>query len=303
MISRIFLEEVNGEYQGAAWPFRSGFQSGIVRLAWLPDGSLVTGETNRGWGSAGEEAMGLERLVWNNKLPFEMLAVRAMADGFEIEFTKPVDKRLAEDLASYSIESFIYKYQGVYGSPPVGNLKGNVTGVKVSDDGLKARIVVANLRKNFIHTITLDGIRDKENGKLLHPTAYYTLNNIPNGDKLDLKAMSTKNSTATALKNAKPNVNLKTATAAVKKVLTYEEVKPLLMKNTCSACHNPNVKQVGPAFKDIAKRKYTIEEIMQLIKNPKPEHWPEYSTPMPPMPQVSATDARMIASWITSLNK
>ncbi|MEJ7559771.1 MAG: c-type cytochrome [Pedobacter sp.] len=303
IVSRIFLEEVNGESQGAAWAFRSGFQSGIVRLAWLPDGSLVTGETNRGWGSAGEETMGLERLVWNNNIPFEMLAIRAKPDGFEIEFTKPVDKKLAEDLASYSIESFTYKYQGVYGSPPVGNLKCNISGVKVSEDGLRARIVVANLRKNFIHTITIDGLRDTENLKLLHPTAYYTLNNIPSGDKLDLKVLSTKNSKAMALNTAKPNVNLKTATAAVKKVPTYEEVKPLLMKNTCSACHNPNVKQVGPAFKDIAKRKYTIEEIMQLIKNPKPEHWPDYSTPMPPMPQVSAQDARMIASWITSLNK
>jgi len=84
---------------------------------------------------------------------------------------------------------------------------------------------------------------------------------------------------------------------------SYEEVKPLLARNTCSACHNPDIKQVGPAFKDIAKRKYSVNEIMELIKNPKPEHWPEYSTPMPPMPQVKAEDARKIASWITSLNK
>ncbi len=32
MIDRVFMEKVNGEYQGAAWAFRSGFQSGIVRL-------------------------------------------------------------------------------------------------------------------------------------------------------------------------------------------------------------------------------------------------------------------------------
>ena len=113
MVDRVFLEKVNGEYQGAAWAFRSGFQSGIVRLAWLPDGSLATGETNRGWGSAGEATMGLQRLVWNNKVPFEMRAIRAMPDGFEIEFTKPVDKKVAEDIASYSVESYIYKYHGV----------------------------------------------------------------------------------------------------------------------------------------------------------------------------------------------
>ncbi|MES2829441.1 MAG: c-type cytochrome [Bacteroidota bacterium] len=295
MIDRVFLEKVKGEYQGASWAFRSGFQSGIVRLAWLPDGSLVAGETNRGWGSAGEATMGLQRLVWNNHLPFEMRAVRAMPDGFEIEFTKAVDKKSAEDLASYSVESFTYKYQGVYGSPPVGNLKCNITGVKLSEDGLKARIVISNLRKNFIHTITLDGVRDKENYfNLVHPTAYYTLNNIPEGEKLSLKALS--------IKSSKP-LPAKAVTTVLNKVPTYDEVKPLLIRNTCTSCHNPDVKQVGPAFKDISKRKYSIEQILELIKNPKPEHWPEYATPMPPMPQVSTKDARAIASWITSLNK
>ncbi|MET0300557.1 MAG: hypothetical protein ABW036_12375, partial [Flavitalea sp.] len=89
-INRIFLEKVNGELQGAAWMFRSGFQSGVVRLAWAKDGSLFAGETNRGWGSAGDANQGLQRLVWNNKIPFEMRTVKAMPDGFEIEFTKPV---------------------------------------------------------------------------------------------------------------------------------------------------------------------------------------------------------------------
>lgn len=40
-----------------------------------------------------------------------------MPDGFEIEFTQPVDPISAKDLASYSVESYIYKYQPVYGSP------------------------------------------------------------------------------------------------------------------------------------------------------------------------------------------
>src|SRR5690606_6849778 len=143
--------------------------------------------TNRGWGSMGDANEGLERLVWNKKIPFEMKTVRAMPDGFEIEFTLPVDKASAADLASYRVESYTYKYHPVYGSPPVGLQACKIQGVLVSPDGLKARIIVDNLRPHFIHTLTLDGIHEQENAHhLIHPTAYYTLHQIPEGSKLSL---------------------------------------------------------------------------------------------------------------------
>jgi hypothetical protein len=41
------MEKINGEYQERPG-HSSGFQSGIVRLAWAKDGSLIAGETNRG---------------------------------------------------------------------------------------------------------------------------------------------------------------------------------------------------------------------------------------------------------------
>ena len=61
-ISRVFMEKVKGELQGCAWDFRSGFQSGVLRMSWANDGSLFVGETNRGWGSAGEANEGMQRL-------------------------------------------------------------------------------------------------------------------------------------------------------------------------------------------------------------------------------------------------
>jgi hypothetical protein len=78
-----------------------------------------------------------------------MRAIRAMPDGFEIEFTKPVDKKTAEDIASYSIESYIYKYHAVYGSPPVNTAKCTIKGVKLSADGMRARLIVNNLRRYY----------------------------------------------------------------------------------------------------------------------------------------------------------
>jgi cytochrome c551/c552 len=80
-------------------------------------------------------------------------------------------------------------------------------------------------------------------------------------------------------------------------------VKPLLEKNTCLACHAAEKKVVGPSYTDVAKRKYSNEKIVDLIYHPKPENWPDYATPMPPMPQVTKEDATKIASWINSLAK
>ena len=294
-LSRVFLERVNGELQGAAWLFRSGFQSGTVRLSWGKDGSLFVGETNRGWGSVGDANLGLQRLVWNNRLPFEMRTIKAMPDGFEIEFTKPVDKKYANDIASYSVSSFTYKYHAVYGSPEVNKLKHKIKGIKLSADGMRARIVVENLRQHYIHVITLDGIRDKENAySLIHPAAYYTLNNIPEGKKLAIAELSTINTAKTAAK----------ASGSISgKPLTFSQVKPLLTQYTCISCHDPNKKQVGPSFSDIAKRKYSAEKMLQLIYNPQPQNWPGYAVSMPPMNQLPKTEARKIVAWIKSLEK
>jgi len=316
IISRIFMETVKGEEQGAAFLFRKGFRSGVLRLEWGTDGSLFVGETNRGWGSAGDANEGLERLVYNNKTPFEMKAVRAMPDGFEVEFTMPVDRKSAEDLASYDAESFIYKYHPVYGSPPVNTEKLKISGVKVSADGLKARFIVQNLRQYYIHTLTLDGIRSQDGFySLVHPVAYYTLNQIPDGTKLSMSEVSTKNSASApvapvpAKKTAAPKTPAVKAAeakapataAATTKAPTFKEVEGLLTKNTCLACHNQTKRQIGPPFAEIAKRKYSPEKIFQLIHNPQPQNWPGYSTEMPPMPQVTKAEAFKIASWINSL--
>lgn len=302
-IMRVVLEKVNGEYQGVAFDFRQGFQSGVLRMNFGSDGSLFVGETNRGWGSAGTTTAGLQRLMWTGKTPFEMKTVRAKADGFEVEFTQPIDVKSAEDLVAYAGRSFTYKYHPVYGSPTVREEKLQIRGVKVAADGMSLRIVVDNLRQYFIHEITLGGIRSRDGLPILHPTAYYTLNNIPSGEKLKAEELITKKSVTTVAPKP-PVVNKPTATATTgAKKMTYAEIEPLLVKNTCTACHNVNKRQVGPAFKDIAKRKYTNERIVQLIYNPEPKNWPEHETPMAPMPQVPKDEALKIAAWINSLQE
>ncbi|MEJ2004773.1 MAG: hypothetical protein P8X57_07385 [Cyclobacteriaceae bacterium] len=311
-IMRVFLEEVNGEYQGAAWDFKSGFQSGVLRMAWAPDGSLFVGETNRGWGSAGEANEGLQRLVFTGKVPFEMEEVHARPDGFEITFTQAFDAETARDLASYYVQSYVYKYHPVYGSPPVDMTTINIVGVKVADDNRSLRIVLEDPKQYYIHRISMEGLRSADGEPLLHKEVYYTLNNIPEGQKLPLESLSTYNSVAST--ETKPSVESAAASASItspdgpggpQKVAAAPadaEIKVLLDKWTCSACHRKESKQVGPAWEEIAKRNYTEEKIKELVYSPEPQNWPDYATPMAPMPHVPEEDVLKIAAWINSLD-
>ncbi len=78
------------------------------------------------------------------------------------------------------------------------------------------------------------------------------------------------------------------------------EISTLLNKHTCSACHRPYDRVVGPAYSDVAKRNYSVEKIVELIYKPQPENWPGYP-PMAPMTQVPKEDATKLAQWINSL--
>ncbi|AWL08507.1 MULTISPECIES: c-type cytochrome [Aquirufa] len=78
------------------------------------------------------------------------------------------------------------------------------------------------------------------------------------------------------------------------------DIKPLMQKYTCFACHKVDARLVGPAYTDVAKKKYSNAKIVELIANPKPENWPGYP-PMMALKNVPKADAMKIASWINSL--
>ena len=177
-IMRMTLEKIDGVYQGACYAFREGFQSGILRLRWGLDQSMFVGMTSRGWSSTGKDNFGLQRLVWTGEMPFEIKEIKSMPDGFELNFTKPVDKKSLLDPESYVLNSFNYKYHHIYGSPVINLQKRVLKAVKVADDNLSARIVLDSLILGEIYEIRLPGVKNTEGENLLHDFGYYTLNRI-----------------------------------------------------------------------------------------------------------------------------
>jgi hypothetical protein len=177
-VMRVFLEEVEGVYQGVCFPFREGLDSGSLSLEMCADGSLFVGGTDRGWGARGGKPFALQRLRWTGKTPFEIHEMRVQPDGFELRFTEPVDIATAKSLESYALETYTYIYRAEYGSPEVDGTRPPIRSIDVSDDGLRVRIYL-DLVEGHVHELKLPGIRNREGLPLLHPAAYYTVNVVP----------------------------------------------------------------------------------------------------------------------------
>ncbi len=165
-----------------------------------------------------------------------------------------------------------------------------------------------------IHKLSLPGIRQANtNDGLLHQDVYYTLNAVPSGARLSMGEVSTRNS-AVALAAANkqkaadkpalvsPDSRAVARTTPKKTGPSDAEIKKLMDKWTCTACHQTEKRQVGPAWVEIAKRNYTPEEIVKLVYSPVPANWPGYATPMAPMPHVPEEDVLKIAEWINALD-
>lgn len=177
LVMRVFLEKVDGEYQGACFPFREGFDSAVVRMAWGKDGSMFAGLTNRGWNSLGTRSYGLQRLVYTGKMPFELKTMESRPGGFDLEFTMPVDPRRAADPASYGLSSYTYLYHATYGSPEIDSKPHRVISATVTGPS-RVRLEVEGLREGYVHELHVSGVRSAAGVAPVHDAAYYTLNRI-----------------------------------------------------------------------------------------------------------------------------
>ena len=93
-----------------------------------------------------------------------------------------------------------------------------------------------------------------------------------------------------ASKAVKPAVDRKSGSAAP---------TALLEKNACMACHGMAQKLVGPAFSEIAsKHGGQLDYLANKIRVGGSGVWG--STPMPPQPNLSDADARVIAQWLAA---
>jgi cytochrome c len=180
-IKRDFLEKINGAYQGVVFRFTQGLEAGINRLCWGPDGALYIGGIGMvgGW-SWKDKQYGLQRMKYNGKLTFEMLAVRAKPKGFEIEFTEALKPGQGTKTSDFLVQQWWYKPTADYGGPKMDLEKLKITRVTISEDRKRVYLEIPGLKKEHVVYFLLPENLQSASGQFLWSSeAWYTLNNIP----------------------------------------------------------------------------------------------------------------------------
>ncbi|GAA1013909.1 hypothetical protein Aple_082170 [Acrocarpospora pleiomorpha] len=188
-IQRAYLEKVNGEYQGAVFRLTQGLEAGVNRISLGPDGAIYAGGLGAGgnWGQPGKLTYGLQKLTPSGDKAFDILKMRAIEGGFELEYTQPLSAETAASLAAkYQIIQWRYTAASTYGGPEVDEEPLPVTSADLSSDGKKVTLKVAGLKPGRVVHLRSPRPFSSASGQPLWSTeAWYTLNTLVNGPETD----------------------------------------------------------------------------------------------------------------------
>ncbi len=181
---RFTYHEVDGQLQGATYfltkpefPDADANFLGPISVTVGPHGEIYVGSIHDSGWLGGLNTGSIVKLTANGELPAGIREIQATPTGFEISFTRPVDRTAAAKPDSYSISGYTRVWQGSYATPDTGRYQPTIESVAVSEDGLTADLKVAPLKTGFVYEINC-GLQ--VGGEPLWPaTGHYTLHRIP----------------------------------------------------------------------------------------------------------------------------
>ena len=153
-LMRVTTERVGDHEQGAAINFATKLESGVMRPLFLPDGSLLLGQTGRGWQAKGGHVASLQHVVWDGKTVAPAIKqISAVAGGFDLSFTVPVPAGVTDaDLgAALALKSWVYRDAPDYGSPELDEHAEPVTSVTLSADRSTLHVTLAKTEQPKVH--------------------------------------------------------------------------------------------------------------------------------------------------------
>ncbi len=187
-IKRVFVEKVNGAWQGCVFSFTGGLEVGIEKILEDSSGTLYVGGFGRGdaanWGWNGKE-WGLQKLIPKPGVTaMEILSIRSRRIGMEIEFTQPVGAE-GELASSYSVIAGGMAPETGYG---LGSMIGKTTlpikSVQLSPDRKRVFLDLPGLTAGKVLIIKTAGVKSQAGETVRCPAGWYTLNAISPTDPL-----------------------------------------------------------------------------------------------------------------------
>ncbi len=113
----VMMDKVGDTTQASLVPFGLKFASGVMRGRFsAKDGQLYLCGL-KGWQNAASRDGGFYRVRYTGKPVPMPVKTRTGRNGIQLTFATDLDAKTAEDVQSYAVELWNYKYSGAYGSP------------------------------------------------------------------------------------------------------------------------------------------------------------------------------------------
>lgn len=176
-IMRVALEKVDGEYQGACFPFVDHQPLGCERMRFGPDNCLYIASLTTG----------LARLkyvgVSNGNPPFALqtIQIRPGGEGFTLQLTRPLASDQVLVPSQFAIKRYHYLYTGNYGSPQSDERSISVEKVELSADRTTITLTfpVETYPLGMVYEFRVGTLRDAQGQNMQHTEAWYTVQKIP----------------------------------------------------------------------------------------------------------------------------
>lgn len=189
-VMRVASEEVGGIDQGTMILFARNLASGIMRPCFLPDGSLLLGQTGRGWQAKGGKTASLQRILYDPAVtPADIHSMRTRRSGFTVRFTAPLAETVTPDSlrSQLRLDSWTYTDAVTYGSRENEKRTHVIAGITISGDRKSADLEVEGFGTPGPLPARIHHLQVKEAPALFPSTypawpmleAYHTLNALP----------------------------------------------------------------------------------------------------------------------------
>ena len=157
-LMRVQFEQVGDMHQGSMIMFARELASGIMRPCFLPDSSLLMGQTGRGWQSRGGNQAALQRVVWDGKtVSADIHHMRTETQGMKVVFTSPLRDDVTSEqlLAACKITSWTYSDGVTYGSRENEKRENAIEAIEIAADRKSIQLKIPDFAQpeQIIHRI------------------------------------------------------------------------------------------------------------------------------------------------------